>query len=290
VYYFLQTLGLSRFDVGNSNPTLNRNHIHRLPIKIPDIDTQRLIAGILANYDDVVANNRRRIELLERSARLLFEEWFVRLRYPRHEHDKIVDGIPESWQRKRIDEIGHTIGGGTPKTSVERYWNDGDITWFVPSDITQNECLVLLRSERKITEAGLRESSAQILPDKAVLMTSRASVGFFGLYDEGPCCTNQGFISIVPKLAHSRYYILHNLMHRKDEVVSRASGATYKEINKTTFRNMTMIVPAEGVRKDFEDICADIYAQVRCLKMQSEKAQSARELLLPRLMDGRIAV
>ena len=94
VYYFLHTLGLEHYDVGNSNPTLNRNHIHGLAITIPEYRIQERIASILSAYDDLIENNRRRIQLLEQAARLLYKEWFVQLRFPGHEHVKVKDGVP----------------------------------------------------------------------------------------------------------------------------------------------------------------------------------------------------
>jgi type I restriction enzyme S subunit len=127
-----------------------------LPIALPNVEKQRDIASLLAAYDDLIANNLRRTDLLEQSARLLFKEWFVNLRYPGHEHDKVVDGVPNGWKKKRIEELAETIGGGTPSSAVSNYWEDGDITWFTPTDITNNDCLILLESERKITEAGLK--------------------------------------------------------------------------------------------------------------------------------------
>ena len=84
--------------------------------------------------------------------------------------------------------------------------------------------------------------------------------------------------------------MLHDLMYRRDEIVGRAGGVTYKEINKTTFRNMTMRLPSEELRKLFEGICEDIFRQVRILKFQILRAKQARDILLPRLMDGRISV
>jgi type I restriction enzyme S subunit len=83
-------------------------------------------------------------------------------------------------------------------------------------------------------------------------------------------------------------FMLHDLMRRKEEIVGRAGGATYKEINKTTFRNMTIFIPSEKARRPFEEFCHDLFRQVRTLKRQSERAIQARDLLLPRLMDGRI--
>ncbi|MBK8048788.1 MAG: restriction endonuclease subunit S [Anaerolineales bacterium] len=99
VSYFLQTMGLQRFDVGNSNPTLNRNHIHSLEITIPEYRIQGRIASILSAYDDLIEANRRRMALLEQAARLLYREWFVRLRFPGWEGVKVVDGVPEGWEK-----------------------------------------------------------------------------------------------------------------------------------------------------------------------------------------------
>lgn len=141
VYYFLQTLNLARFDTGNSNPTLNRNHIHKLSIKKPDLETQKRIASVLSTYDDLIENNRRRIALLEDTARLLYREWFVHFRFPGHEHVKIVDGMPEGWEKTTFERVCECVGGGTPSTKKPEFWTDGEITWVTPTDITRNNCL-----------------------------------------------------------------------------------------------------------------------------------------------------
>jgi len=120
VYYYLHTVNLKRLDVGNSNPTLNRNHIHDLPVLIPPSDVQDRIAGILAGYDNLIENNRRRMELLEETARQLYREWFVRLRFPGREHTPIIDGVPEGWERKKLvdvaevnrESLGNSFDGG----------------------------------------------------------------------------------------------------------------------------------------------------------------------------------
>ena len=123
IYYFLKTLGLERFDVGNSNPTLNRNHIHDMVIKIPSKDIQQKIVEILTPYDDLIENNRRRIQLLEEAARLLYQEWFVRLRFPGHEHTKIVDGVPEGWKSVHLHDVANITMGQSPASSY--YNHDG---------------------------------------------------------------------------------------------------------------------------------------------------------------------
>ncbi|MCC5829263.1 MAG: restriction endonuclease subunit S [Phycisphaeraceae bacterium] len=259
-----------------------------LSVPSPPIQKQSAIADILWRYDELIGNNARRIKLLEDAARLLYEEWFVRLRFPGHEHTPVCDGVPEGWERKLIANVCDTIGGGTPSTKVPEYW-EGDITWVVPSDVTKNDCLALLDSERKITEKGLRESSAKMVPAETILMTSRASVGFFALMDH-EVCTNQGFINIIPHEEPMRMYLLFNLMNRVEEIRSNAKGTTYPEISKGRFRGMDVVVPSEPLVNAFSDFATGIVRQVRCLKKQAVGLQRARDLLLPRLMSGEVAV
>lgn len=284
VYYKLQTLHLERFNGGVSVPTLNRNVLDTLSLEVPVLCEQKRVASILSAYDDLIENNRRRIQLLEQAAWLLYKEWFVHLRFPGHEHVKVEDGVPEGWVQKKIADVCDTVGGGTPSTKVAEYW-EGDITWVVPTDVTRNDCLVLLDSERKITEKGLRESSAQLVPANTILMTSRASVGFFALMDV-EACTNQGFINIIPHDEAMRMFLLFNLMSRVSEIRSNAKGTTYPEISKGRFRQMDIIIPSESQVSEFRRLADDIIRQVRCLKQGILQLTRARDLLLSRLVAG----
>ena len=259
-------------------------------VRVPsDLRTQEQIANTLSVYDDLIENNNRRIELLEAAARQLYKEWFVRFLFPGHEQTKIVNGLPQGWEIKIISQVAETSGGGTPSTKVPQYWEDGNITWFVPKDLTQNKSLVLLDSEKKITDVGLQKSSAKMLPPEAILMSSRASIGYFGLFD-GECCTNQGFISVIPKQPETGMYLLHNLMSRKEEIIALAGGTTYKEISKTTFRRLKITMPANSLLAEFEKYAYDTVQQVRVLKKQIYALEKARDILLPKIMSGEIKV
>ncbi|WP_375470152.1 restriction endonuclease subunit S [uncultured Nostoc sp.] len=114
-YYFLQTLHLEQYDCGSANPTLNRNYIHELPISYPPLPTQKKIAGILSAYDDLIENNTRRIKILEEMAQTLYHEWFVKFRFPGHEHTKMVDSelglIPEGWEVTTLNRVCTVISG-----------------------------------------------------------------------------------------------------------------------------------------------------------------------------------
>ena len=266
-------------------PGVNRNHLHALVVHVTqDVDEQKAIASVLSAYEDLIENNRRRIQLLERAGRLIYREWFIHLRFPGHKHAIIIDGIPQGWEIKSIADVCETVGGGTPSTKVSEYWN-GDIIWVVPSDVTKNNCLTLLDSERKITDKGLHESSARLLPAWTILMTSRASVGFFALMDT-EVCTNQGFINIIPHEEEMRMYLLFNLMNRVAEIHSNAKGTTYPEISKGRFRQMPLVVPSKDLVIEFSKIGSEIIRQMRILTVLTEKCKQARDILLPQLMNG----
>jgi len=290
LFYSLRP-ALSHFQsvsIGATTQYLTKGILDNFQVALPSISEQDRIASILSAYDDLIENNRRRIQLLEQAARLLYREWFVHLRFPGHEHVTITDGVPEGWAKKKIAEVCETVGGGTPSTKVSEYW-EGDITWIVPSDITKNDCLVQLDSERKITERGLRESSAKMVPAETILMTSRASVGFFALMDF-EVCTNQGFINIIPHEDELRMYLLFNLMSRVTEIRSNAKGTTYPEISKGRFRGMDVVVPSKPLVSEFMRFASDIIQQVRYLKRSTLQLKAARDILLPRLMNEEVAV
>jgi len=288
-YYFRSpTCRIRSIVIQGVQAGIRGNDLRKLRVHVPGIADQRHIASILSAYDDLIENNRRRIQLLEEAARLLYREWFVHLRFPGHEHVAIKDGVPEGWEKKKISDVCNTVGGGTPSTKIPDYW-EGNITWLIPSDVTKNDCLILLDSERKITERGLRESSAKIVPANTILMTSRASVGFFALIDR-EICTNQGFINIIPHDEQVRMYLLFNLISRVTEIRSNAKGTTYPEISKRRFCDMDIIIPSRTLIIEFGKITADIIQQVRCLKQSTNQLAQARDLLLPRLMNGEIAV
>ena len=273
-----------------SGATVDRIPISRFPdfeIRIPDLHAQRRVASILSAYDDLIENNRKRIRSLELAAQLLYREWFLRLRFPGHEHASIKDGVPAGWTIEKISDVCDTIGGGTPSTRIPECW-DGNVTWVVPSDVTNNDCLVLLDSDRNISERGLRESSARMVPAGTILMTSRASVGFFALMDRG-VATNQGFINIVPHDERLRLYMLFNLMSRVAEIRSNAKGTTYPEISKGRFRAMDIVIPESAIVEKFSGMVFEILRQMVCLKHSAARLAQARDLLLPRLMSRKIA-
>ena len=286
VYYFLHTLGLEHYDVGNSNPTLNRNHIHRLAITIPEYRIQERIASILSAYDDLIENNRRRIQLLEQAARLLYKEWFVRLRFPGHEHVKIRDGVPEGWEKKTAFEAMDILSGGTPKTNVPDYWG-GDIPFFTPKDATG--CLYTFSTERTLTEDGLRNCNSRLYPKDTVFIAARGTVGKLTLA-QTDMAMNQTCYALIAHPPLSQHFLYCALVEGVEQFRSRAVGAVFNAIIRDTFKQIPFLVPDHTVIRMFSKYITPILRQIDALSHETRKLAQARELLLPRLMSREGAV
>jgi type I restriction enzyme S subunit len=156
------------------------DRIYQVKVQLPPLPLQQEIASILSAYDDLIENNTRRIKILEEMARAIYREWFVHFRFPGHEKVKLVDSplgkIPEGWEVKPIGDVIETLGGGTPSTKKPEYWENGDVIWFTPSDLTKSATMFISDSEKKITALGLKESSARMFPAYSVMMTRRATI------------------------------------------------------------------------------------------------------------------
>ncbi len=274
--------------VGATMPNLNTEILKKLPITLPPLLEQRRIASILSAYDNLIENNTHRIRLLEQMAENIYKEWFVRFRFPGHENAEFENGLPKGWQLRHIGDVCDTIGGGTPSTSKPEYWG-GDIKWVTPTDITSKDSLPLLTIVGRITQEGLNKSSAKLLPPYTILMTSRASIGFFGMAPF-EVCTNQGFISIIPHSENLRMYMLYMLKSRKDEILLNANGSTFLEISKGRFRKMKMLIPDDSTLNEFEKRARAIFDTIMKLEQQSMILARQRDLLLPRLMSGKLEV
>lgn len=293
VFFQLQhpdTIGwVEKHAVGATMLNLNTTILSSVPIRLPALEIQKRIADILSAYDDLIENNQKQIKLLEEAARRLYKEWFVDLHFPGHENTKIVDGVPEGWRVASIADICDTVGGGTPSTKIQSYYEKGDILWVTPTDITRNFSLALLDTEKKITPEGLKNSSARMLPAETILMTSRASVGFFGMC-KYEVCTNQGFISCIPKRENLQMYLLFNLKSRVEEIRQKAGGSTYLEISKTVFRELKIILPKDEVLAEYQKDVHDIFDEIYCRTEMIKSLVDMRNRLLPKLMNGEVEV
>ncbi len=279
-----------------SGSTVDRIPLSEFPrfeIALPPLDVQDQIAGTLSGYDDLIENNIRRIAIVEEMAQAIYREWFVNFHFPGHQQVEMVESelgpIPEGWEVLPIGEAVDTLGGGTPSTKKEEYWEDGDIAWFSPSDLTAAGTMFITDSERQINQLGLDKSSAKLFPAYSVMMTSRATIGVTAI-NTTRACTNQGFVTCVPNERLSALQILFWVRENLELITTLASGATFKEINKTTFRGLPIAVPDRAVSEQYREVVEPIGREIETLQRQVRLLEETRDILLPRLVSGDLDV
>ncbi len=149
--------------------------------------------------------------------------------------------IPEEWELRKIDEIGQLVGGGTPDTTNKEFWN-GDILWAVPTDITKLQTNLIEDTERKITKYGLENSSANLLPNNTILITSRATIGECAITTK-PISTNQGFQSIICNYEYNYLFIFYLVKHNRNGLLRLSYGTTFLEISKRAMKKISFPIP-----------------------------------------------
>lgn len=260
--------------------------IARVRFLRPPVDTQQRIADILSAYDDLIENNRQRMALLEAAARQLYREWFVRLRFPGHEHTRITNSVPEGWEKSTAFSAMEVLSGGTPKTTVSDYW-DGDIPFYTPKDATDTP--YVLRTERSITELGLKNCNSRLYDTDTVFISARGTVGKLNLAAR-PMAMSQSCYALVGRGHVSQLYLYCALKEAIEHFRQHAVGAVFDAIVVDTFKLIPFTVPDEKMVRHFEDAVAPMLGQTANLLEQNERLRAARDLLLPRLMSGAIAV
>ncbi len=289
LYYLFQAYSLRFLDTGSAQSQITISDLKNLRIRLPGIRTQRRVAAILSGIDQLIENNDRHILLLEKFADELYREWFVRRRFPGHESVPVIKAVPEGWKMIKVGQAFEYTGGGTPSKAVDRYWQHGNINWFTPSDITSADGIFLEQSGEQCTDEGYNNSSAKLFPPYSVMLTSRATIGAIGI-NTTPACTNQGFITCIPNERYPLPYLYHWLKLAKPHFELLAGGATFAELTKGTFKNIEILTPTKGVMTQFEHIESPLFKTIETLLVANRKLVETRDLLLPRLISGKLSV
>jgi type I restriction enzyme S subunit len=268
-------------------PGVDRNVLHELLVRVPDTKLQVAIADTLSAYDDLLQNNRRRMTLLEDAARLLFREWFVRLRFPGHEHTRLVHGIPDGWHAPSLDDLCRIGRGASPRPIAD--FMGGDIPWFKIGDATASEGLFIFKTQEHVTEDGARKSVN--LEPGALILSNSATCGI-PYFTAVRGCVHDGWLHFAYLKRISRQFLYCFLYSKREELVSSVGdGSTQKNLNTAAVGRLKIALPqSEALLGQFEDVIQPIFSQALNLARQNISLRTARDLLLPRLMSGEIAV
>jgi type I restriction enzyme S subunit len=300
-YYYLQTMGLERLDAGSSNPSLNRNHIHTIPVRWPSLPIQRRIAGILSAYDDLIENSQRRIKILEEMARRLYREWFVHFRFPGHEDCRFVESplgeIPEGWEVSRLGELisinkgisysgaglteeGNPMvnlknieaGGGFRRDAAKPYSGDYKSRHTVaPGDV------VIANTD--LTQAGNVVASPALIPR-------------LPLQDGQEILISHHLYAVRPVQAIPLQFIYHLMLTDGFRGYAKgfAIGTTVLGLPKKGVESYCFACPPASLIRNFVKHVSPIHGQVEVLNHAIDNLRRTRDLLLPRLLSGQIDV
>jgi len=267
--------------------SLNQDVICRIPIFLPDPGVQREIVRTLSSYDDLIENNQRRIQLLEQAARLLYKEWFVHLRFPGHEHVKITDGVPEEWERIPVSSFCTVGRGGSPRPI--KNFLDGTVPWYKIGDATASESPFVFSTAESIIEEGVRKSV--LLPPQELILSNSATCGipyFTGITG----CIHDGWLYFKNLERVSKWLLYCALYAKQREILMGiGEGATQKNLNTDYIGRQVLVLPKkQGLLIAFDEIVKPLFRQIFTLAQSSNNLVRARDLLLPRLMNGEIPV
>ena len=284
IYFLLRPI-LDYFksaSIGAATQYLTKPVLVNLKINLPEIDSQQKSVDIAFSYDDLIDTNRRRIQLLEKSARLLFREWFVYLRFPGHEKVKIVNGVPEGWKREKLNKLVSFKRGVEPGSDnyLETY-EQGTFPFFRVSDLVNRNPNIFV-DEQYAKSALLKKSD--------IVVSLDGSVGIVSMGLEG--CYSTGIRKLVIKDKKINRVYLYFLMksHYVQGVINAyAKGTTIQHAGEA-IKHINPILPSQNLMDLFGEIANPALNAILILLEQNQKLAQARNLLLPRLMSGAIEV
>lgn len=277
-------------EAAHGTKRIQTDRLLALPIAVPPLPTQRRIADILSAYDDLIELNQRRIAILEEMARRLFEEYFVRFRYPGHEHVKFTDGLPEGWTTSGIEEAYGGLFDGPHATPAP---SDEGPVFLGIKNIRESGGLDL-SSIRHVSEADFPQWTRRITPQEGdIVFSYEATLNLYALVPRGlRCCLGRRMALIRPKEEYRYFLFLHMLSNGWRRVIAARilSGATVDRIPLTTFPKFPLTLPPRMIAASFGETVGSQLKMIETLREQNQKLTQVRDLLLPKLISGEIDV
>ena len=286
--YKLNGLSLGRFSGQAAQPELSVTKLARLRIEMPPKWYQDKVAGILYAYDNLIEVNNKRIKVLEQMAENLYKEWFVRFRFPGHEKADFENGIPKGWRRGRISEFYTTSSGGTPSRELDEYYVDGTIPWIKTGEL--QDCL-LIDTEERITEVAVKKSSAKFFPKDSVLMAMYGvNIGMLAYSTMDATCNQACCVFRDKGNISTKHYLFQCLKSIRDYLLLISFGAAQQNLSQDLIKRVRIVMPDEETVIRFEQKIEPLYNEIKHLLKANACLIRQRDLLLPRLMSGKLEV
>lgn len=274
--------------IGAAQRTISLTSLRNMKVKLPSLDFQQRIASTLSRYDSLIENYQKQIKLLEESAQRLYKEWFIDFRFPGHENTKIVNGVPEGWEKKKaMDFFIMSIGKTPPRAEKEWFTKSpSDVPWVSISDM--KDIMFVNETNEHLTNEACEKFNVKIVPEGTILLSFKLTVGRVSLADI-PVCTNEAIAHFKKDGMNWREYTLLYLRAFNYDSLGNTSGIS-KAVNSTIIKNMPFLMPSEFILNAFSDKVTPIFNNIKNLSTQIRHLTEARDRLLPKLMSGEIEV
>lgn len=264
--------------IGAAQRTISLTALRNMTVELPSVDVQKKIASTLSRYDSLIENHQKQIKLLEEAAQRLYKEWFIDLRFPGHENTKIVDGVPEGWEKKSVSQIGTYLNGfafkpsdwqdtGKPIIKIKEMGNG------ISSDTPRN-------NGERVPNKYLVRSGDLLFSWSATLMV----IVWSG--EEG--WLNQHLFKVTPAEGIGREFLLQSIGNAISEFANLTTGSTIKHIQRNKLDQVFINVSSEEIMQKYNRIAEPIRKQILFLSLQIRHLTEARDRLLPKLMSGEI--
>lgn len=287
LYYFMQKQFIRQSMInsmsgGTGRQRVNKNIFNNLKIDVPTIDEQRIIGTILSSYDSLIENSQRQIKLLEETAHRFYKEWFVNLRFPGHENVKITDGVPDGWQKQKIEKLVTVLRRGiSPEYSDEGKYIVLNQKCIRSSRVTFEESK---KQDKKYPdELNVKDS------DTVICSTGTGTLGRVGqIYGDYPATTIDSHVTLVRAITHPNL-LYYSIKAKQEYLMGRGIGSTNQlELYKDVIGETEILWPSIDISSQFEKMATAIHEMITVLDQKIKRCIEARDRLLPKLMSGEI--
>ena len=263
------------------------SELARVKVPNPPLPTQQKIASILSAYDNLIQNYKKQIEALQTVASELYKEWFVRFRFPGWQNAKFENGIPEGWSICRLKDFGKVITGKTPPTEKEEYYG-GDVMFVKTPDMHGN--MFVQSTSEYLSKLGCEYQKAQYLPENSIMVSCIGTGGITAI-NAYPANTNQQINSIILEDKKYLTWLYFTVSNMKETIeMFGNTGTTMTNLSKGKFEKLKVVKPEYSIIQTFENKASPLFEQIKNLNKQITNLTQQRDLLLPRLMSGKLEV
>lgn len=300
---YMNTIGyrhIEKLQVGCIQKHFNLKDAIELEIYLPDIKSQNAI-GTLVEFINAKLENNNLINVeLEAMARTIYDYWFLQFDFPDENgkpykssggkmvwNEELKRDIPVGWKSGNIADLGEIVAGGTPSTTHPEYYSEEGIAWITPNDLSNTNDKYISHGKRDISQLGLHNSSAKVMPKGTVLLTSRAPIGYIGIA-MNEVCTNQGFKSIVPYDKYGSEFVYYTVLNMVPYIKSLGTGSTFTEVSKEVISKVKIVIPQEEIVENFNNTIITIGEKRAQAEKEDKELASLRDFLLPLLMNGQV--